>query len=146
MELQCVLAYIHNNLDRDLRLEVLAGLANLSPHHFCRAFHLALGVSPHQYVMRARVDKARQLLESGQESIVDIALDLGFSHQSHFTCVFRRLMGITPKKYQRTLELAPCQLSQDAQDMGIADVASGLLTLADPWHGPGTVPLLLTAN
>nr|WP_282571457.1 AraC family transcriptional regulator [Methylonatrum kenyense] len=100
---QQILDYIDDNLGSNLTLGVLAGLVDLSPQHFCHAFHEAVGLTPHQYVIRRRIEKAKRLLDENRLRIVDVALNLGFSNQSHFTDLFRRVTGKTPKNYQRNI-------------------------------------------
>jgi len=96
-----VLDYICANLGRDLTITELAAVANMSPHHFCLRFKNSVGVAPHQWVVRTRVREAERLLRARSVSVAQMALTLGFATQSHFTDVFRRLTGTTPKRYQR---------------------------------------------
>jgi AraC family transcriptional regulator len=100
LQLTRVLDYIHSNLGRDLGLDNLAHVACLSPRHFIRAFRTSLGVNPHRYVLTERVREAKRLL-AGPSAIVEVALELGFASQSHFTDVFRRMTGTTPKRYRQ---------------------------------------------
>jgi AraC family transcriptional regulator len=92
--------YIRTNLPRDIGLAELADQLSLSPHYFSMLFKHALGVSPHQYVLRERVHEAQRLLSAGRMSISEVALSLGFSDQSHFSQAFRKMTGTTPKRYQ----------------------------------------------
>nr|WP_058998923.1 helix-turn-helix transcriptional regulator [Leptolyngbya sp. NIES-2104] len=69
----------------------------MSPHHFSRLFKQSTGLSPHQYVIRCRVERAKQLLLKGEMTIAEVAATVGFYDQSHFAHYFRRLMGVTPK-------------------------------------------------
>lgn len=82
-------------------LEQMAEHAGVSPTHFCRIFKKATGVSPHQYVMRARLDRAQQMLEQTDSPMATIADALGFTSQSHFTRAFRQFAGETPSDYRR---------------------------------------------
>lgn len=82
-------------------LEELAAQAGITPTHFCRVFKKATGVSPHQYVMRARLDRAQQMLEQSDTSMATIADALGFTSQSHFTRAFRQFAGETPSDFRR---------------------------------------------
>jgi len=100
LQLRRVMDYIRSNLGRDLSLDNLAIVACLSPRHFVRAFRTSLGVNPHQYVLAERVREAKRLL-AGPSAIVEVALKLGFASQSHFTDVFRRMTGMTPKRYRQ---------------------------------------------
>jgi AraC family transcriptional regulator len=96
-----VLDYIGANLGRDLTITELATVANMSPHHFSLRFKRAVGVAPHQWVLRARVREAERLLRAQSMSVAEVALALGFASQTHFTDVFRRATGTTPRHYRR---------------------------------------------
>jgi AraC family transcriptional regulator len=94
--------YIQTNLAADLGVAELAGQVNLSPHHFSMLFKHALGAPPHQYVLQERIDEARRQLAAGRMEISELALQLGFSDQSHFCRAFRKITGMTPKQYRST--------------------------------------------
>lgn len=94
-------AFILSNLDKRLTHKLLAETACLSPFHFARLFKAALGTSPHQYITRARVEKARVLLKQTQLPLAEIARLVGFCNQSHFSSVFRRKTGIAPLRFRR---------------------------------------------
>lgn len=96
-KLQQVIDYIHAYLDRDLSLTELAALVQMSPHHFTRLFKRSTGFTPHQYVVRTRVERAKQLLLQGKLTIAQIAYMVGFAHQSHLNRHFKRHLGVTPK-------------------------------------------------
>jgi AraC family transcriptional regulator len=96
-----VLDYICANLGRDLTITELAAVANMSAHHFSLRFKRSVGVAPHQWVVRARVREAQRLLRSRSMSVAEVALALGFASQTHFTDVFHRVTGTTPRHYQR---------------------------------------------
>jgi AraC family transcriptional regulator len=96
-----VLDYIGANLGRDLTITELAAVANMSPHHFSLRFKRSVGVAPHQWVVRARVREAERLLRARSMSVAEVALALGFASQTHFTDVFRRATGTTPRHYRR---------------------------------------------
>jgi AraC family transcriptional regulator len=96
-----VLDYISANLGRDLTIIELAAIANMSPHHFSLRFKRSVGLAPHQWVMRARVHEAERLLRTRSMSVAEVALTLGFASQTHFTDVFRRATGATPRHYSR---------------------------------------------
>lgn len=99
--LQRVLDYIAANVSHDLSLDVLAGVANMSPHYFCRMFKVSTGLTPHQYVLAERINRAKQILAEDEATIAEVALRFGFASQSHFTSVFHRHTGTTPRRYQR---------------------------------------------
>jgi AraC family transcriptional regulator len=101
--LQQVIEYIRANLDRDLSLEKLAELVQMSTFYFARLFKQSTGVTPHQYVIHCRLEQAKNLLISENASIIEICQKVGFQSQSHFTQLFRKYTGLTPKKYQETI-------------------------------------------
>jgi transcriptional regulator of acetoin/glycerol metabolism/AraC-like DNA-binding protein len=88
--------YVDSHLDESIGLEVLAGTAGLSVHHFARAFRQSVGEPPHSYILRRRIDRAREMLRKTDRPLSEIALAVGFSDHSHFARHFRRLVGITP--------------------------------------------------
>lgn len=81
-------------------LEAMAADAGLTPSHFCRVFKKATGVSPHQYVMKARLDRAQALIAGSELTIAQVADALGFASQSHFTRAFRAHAGQTPSAWR----------------------------------------------
>jgi len=95
-QLAPALEMIHDDLRSNFSLKELARTANLSPYHFSRAFKRVIGLPPHQYVLARRVQLAKQLLTDTSLSISEVAYQLGFYDQSHFTYHFKRLVGITP--------------------------------------------------
>ncbi|NJR52132.1 MAG: helix-turn-helix transcriptional regulator [Leptolyngbyaceae cyanobacterium CSU_1_3] len=97
-QLQQVLDYIHTHLDRDLSLTELAEVINISPTYFASLFKQAIEISPHQYVIQQRVEQAKLMLSKTDLAIADIALQVGFSSQSHLTQHFKRFTGKTPKQ------------------------------------------------
>lgn len=96
--LQQAIEYIHAHLDQELSLAEIAGAVNISPTYFANLFKRATGISPHQYVVQQRVERAKLLLSKTDLTIADIALQVGFSNQSHLTRHFKRLIGVTPKQ------------------------------------------------
>ena len=100
-KLQQVLGYINANLvDGDLSLATLSRLAGLSNCYFARQFKQATGQAPRQYIIHQRIDKAKTLLSQRDLSIAQIAIECGFSSQSHFYGAFQKVMGTTPKRYR----------------------------------------------
>jgi AraC family transcriptional regulator len=100
-QLERVVDYIHSYLDADLSLETLSTLAGMSAHYFAQLFKQSTGVSPHQYVIRCRVEQAKTLLAQPDLPIADIACRVGFAHQSHLNRHFRRLVGTTPGRWRQ---------------------------------------------
>jgi AraC-like DNA-binding protein len=94
--LRRVLDHIDARLGDDLSIEALAREAALSPHHFARSFKVSLGLTPHRYVLKRRVDRALNLLRTSKLPIADIALSLGFASQSHLTQVLREQRQVSP--------------------------------------------------
>jgi AraC-like DNA-binding protein len=97
-QLQQVIDYIHTHLDRDLSLNELAKVINISPTYFASLFKQTLEISPHQYVIQRRVERAKTMLSKTDLAIADIALQVGFSSHSHLTQQLKRLTGMTPKQ------------------------------------------------
>ncbi|MBT2767642.1 helix-turn-helix transcriptional regulator [Stenotrophomonas sp. ISL-67] len=91
---------MRNNLDREFNLTRLATDAGMSLSHFSRTFRKATGVAPSQYFIHLRMETARQLLLGSDSSILSIALDVGYNNPSHFTHVFKRHVGVTPREYR----------------------------------------------
>lgn len=100
LQLQQVKEYIHEHLDQDLSLSDLAAIAQRSSHYFSQLFKQTTGMTPHQYVIRARVERAKELLIQGQWTIAEVAKMVGFVDQSHLHRHVKRLLGITPKTIQ----------------------------------------------
>jgi AraC family transcriptional regulator len=100
-QLQRVIDYIQANLSQDLAILDLAILTSMSESHFSRSFKQSVGITPYQYLMQQRVERAKQLLEKRSIAISTIALDCGFANQTHLTKVFRQMTGMTPKAYQK---------------------------------------------
>lgn len=100
VQLRRVIEHINQNLHGELSLAELAAVANISPYHFAHGFKQTVGIPPHRYVVERRIEQAKQLLLETAQPIADIALEAGFSSQSHMTTVFRRVLGVTPKVYR----------------------------------------------
>ena len=92
------------NLEGDVSLADLANDCGVSVSHFSRAFRQSTGLSPHQWLLRNRVEQAKALLRDRTLSLSDVALSCGFADQSHFTRVFTRLNGFSPGAWRRNLE------------------------------------------
>ena len=101
-KLRRVTDYINDNMSRDLSLAEIAELVDLSTFHFVRAFKQATGETPHRYLLKSRVERAKQLLTKTELPLAEIGYLVGFNSQSHFTTSFRRLVRLTPKAYRET--------------------------------------------
>jgi AraC family transcriptional regulator len=99
--LRQVVDYIGVSLGGEVTLGELAEVSGLSPGYFVGAFRRATGKTPHRYLTEQRVARACELLEDPHRAIVDVAMEVGFSSQSHLTSVFRRFMKTTPAAYRQ---------------------------------------------
>jgi len=99
--------YMTAHLATGVRLSHLARLTGLSQAYFGRAFKASTGLSPHRWLLEARITRVQELLLEGKLPLVNIALDTGFSEQSHLTRVFRSLVGTTPRTWQRERRSPP---------------------------------------
>lgn len=99
--LQRALRYVNDNLDAKLTWDEIASAVGMDPFTLGRGFTLSAGITLHQYVTRCRVNQAMRLLARRELSIADIALEVGFSCQSHLTTLFRRHTGTTPAAFRR---------------------------------------------
>jgi len=97
-QLERVTQHICKHLSQELRIERLAALVSMSPFHFARCFKHTTAMTPHHFVTRQRVLRARELLTEQKRPIGDIAMELGFASQSHFSDVYRRITGSTPRQ------------------------------------------------
>ena len=102
-KLRQVIDYIQSNLERDLSLAQLANVAHVSSHHFGKLFKQSIGLTPHQYVLKCRIERAKKLLSDRKLTLTEISLATGFCHQSHFTNAFRRCTTLTPRQYRDRL-------------------------------------------
>jgi AraC family transcriptional regulator len=96
-----VVRTIERQLDAGLALASLARDAGLSPYHFLRTFERLTGVTPHQYVLRARLREAAVRLAVEGARVLDIALDCGFGDVSNFNRAFRTEFGVSPRIFRR---------------------------------------------
>jgi AraC family transcriptional regulator len=94
--------FINTHLADDLRLATIAAVAGLSPYHFSHLFTAAVGMPPHRYLLKQRIERARQRLLLDRETVLAIALDCGFKDASHFARVFARETGLSPRRFRQT--------------------------------------------
>jgi AraC-like DNA-binding protein len=99
--------YIDSHLQENIALEVLAGIAQLSVHHFARAFRQSLGIPPHNYIVQRRVEHAQQLLRNTELPISEIAIVAGFADQSHLARHFRTITGVSPSLARHRFRTGP---------------------------------------
>lgn len=103
-QLKQVIDYIHAHLSNDINLVELAAQVHLSAFHFGRLFKASLNLSPRQYILQNRVERAKKLIETAAKpDLTDIGLQVGFYDQAHFTKAFKRSVGITPRGFFKQL-------------------------------------------
>jgi AraC family transcriptional regulator len=99
-KLRRAILYIDDNLRSELTLAAIADTVALSPGHFAHAFRQATGVAPHRYVLERRVERAKELLRKSDMPITEIADRVGCSSHSHFSVLFHRITGLTPRQFR----------------------------------------------
>lgn len=99
-EIKMVCEFLEKNYKNSISLADLCGLTGLSKYYLLRSFTKQKGISPYSYLENIRIGKARQLLEEGITPL-NVALETGFSDQSHFTNFFKKFIGLTPKQYMK---------------------------------------------
>jgi AraC family transcriptional regulator len=92
--------HIDNNIEQRISVEALAKLANLSVCYFVRAFKQSVGMTPHDYLIRRRVERTMELLSGTDMPLSEIALAAGFADQSHCARRFRQHVGMSPRDYR----------------------------------------------
>jgi AraC-like DNA-binding protein len=93
--------YVETHLGEPICVQDMAAVLGLSPSHFCRSFRLSVALSPHNYVMRRRIERAQTLMLTTDVPLIRIATDCGLADQAHLNRVFRRLTGETPAAWRR---------------------------------------------
>jgi len=88
-------------MEDELRLSELAQSVGLSTAHFSEMFRKSMGETPHQFVLRVRVERAKEMLRSAESRVLDVAIACGFKTQQHFARVFRHVCGTSPTEYRR---------------------------------------------
>lgn len=99
--LRKVVDYMREHLEDDVSLAQLAEVGRLSLSRFSHAFRLAMGQPPYRFLLDLRLEKARELLEQRELSILDVGLRCGFSQPSHFASTFRKATGLTPREWRQ---------------------------------------------
>ena len=103
-QLRRALEFIREHLGGDLPLASISKASGLSPFHFARRFRQSTGLAPHQFLIHQRVERARHLLIHSPATLAEIAHQCGFCDQSHLTNHFRRIVGVTPRRYRDRVE------------------------------------------
>jgi len=104
-----VLEYIEQHYSKELSLDILADVAGLSEHYFCKVFYALTHMTPMNYVNFFRIEQASILLDVTDKSITEVASDCGFGDSSYFTKVFKKYKGINPRDYRRQLHAEHAQ-------------------------------------
>ncbi len=99
--IQVSVNYINNNFERDISLRDIARYVFLSPSYFIRVFKEETGMSPINYLLKVRVERAKELLAETDHKVSDIALSVGFSNQQRFNEIFKKHVGMTPLQYRK---------------------------------------------
>jgi transcriptional regulator GlxA family with amidase domain len=99
--LRLALTYIEQHLGDPFTLEDLARAVGVSRFHFARLFRISTGESPMEFLLRSRIERAKQILMTSDRRMSEIAATLGFCDQSHFSRSFRRYAGVTPRQFAR---------------------------------------------
>lgn len=99
-QLKHTIEYINDNLSTHLSLRVLSTKLGMSPYYFERLFKQSVGQTPHQYILQCRIERAKQLLQTTQLPIMEIAFQVGCKNHSHFSKLFRKLTGMSPRTYR----------------------------------------------
>jgi AraC family transcriptional regulator len=102
-KLKQAIEYIQEHLGENLSLSDIANELGMSQYHFCRLFKQSTGMSPHQYLIRQRVERAKHLLQQPERSIAAIAAECGFANQSHFAKYFRQHTGMNPNQFRKAV-------------------------------------------
>ena len=98
---RCIQGYIAANLHGTIRVMDLVRVVQFSPNRFDRVFKDSFGCTPHQYVMRRRIERAQSLLLMTNDPLSQVAAECGFVNQSHLSNLFRKMVGETPGKWRR---------------------------------------------
>ena len=99
-KLKRVIELIGDRIGEDVTIEQMANCIDLSSAHFARKFKRSMGLTPHQYVVKQRIERVKQLLKEQKLSLSAIAFECGFTHQSHMGRIFKEQVGTTPKRYR----------------------------------------------
>lgn len=104
-KLDIVFEYIEANLAQKITLSDLAAIAGVGKFYFCRLFKSSTNMTPYNYVLQQRIERAKSLLSHSNLAIAEIALECGFSNQSHLAKHFRTMVGTSPMVYRQCNDL-----------------------------------------
>jgi len=94
-------------MEDELTLVEMAQSVALSPAHFSRMFRKSTGETPHEFVLRQKIERAKTMLREDQIRVLDVAVACGFNTQQHFAQVFRRIYGASPREYRSEFQVGP---------------------------------------
>jgi AraC family transcriptional regulator len=94
--------YMQAHLSEDISLNEIANELGMSQYYFCHLFKRSTGISPHQFLIRQRVDRAKHLLKQPERTVISVALECGFANQSHFARCFRQCTGMNPNQFRKS--------------------------------------------
>jgi AraC-like DNA-binding protein len=112
--LKRVAEYVDTNLSNKISLLDLAAVAGLSRMHFACQFRAATGLRPHEFLLRRRIWRSKELMKGTSMTIAEIALTVGFLTQAHFTTVFKRFVGYTPRQWRTANQMPSAPRTRDA--------------------------------
>ena len=93
--------FINEHLENDITLAEIAEAVGFSQFHFARAFRKSTGLTPQQYLVAQRINRAKELLTTSELPLVEVSIQAGFKNQSHFTTLFRKFTALTPKAFRQ---------------------------------------------
>jgi AraC-like DNA-binding protein len=114
-QIRDVTTHIERHLDSTITIKDLAARVRLSSYHFCRAFRVSFGDSPHSYLMRRRVERAQGLMLTSKIALGQIAAACGLADQPHFNKLFRRFVGENPGAWRRARAVAPREVDEQLE-------------------------------
>jgi len=114
-----LVAHIEENLDRPITSESLTALTGTSTGHFFRTFKATFGQAPFAYIASRRIARAKQLMQTTNHPLCQIALDCGLCDQSHLTRLFRRFVGMTPSQWRREYVRGSFEFTPADADLGV---------------------------
>jgi AraC family transcriptional regulator len=109
---------VHAKMEDDLSLDEMAQSVGLSTAHFARMFRKSTGETPHQFVLRQKVERAKAMLRAPDARVLDVAVACGFKTQQHFAQVFRDVWGVSPTEYRQDIvgSEATCASETSSED------------------------------
>ncbi|KAM3108836.1 helix-turn-helix domain-containing protein [Phormidesmis sp. 146-33] len=101
-KLRQAIEYIQAHLGEDISLTDIANELGMSQYYFCHLFKRSTGISPHQFLIHQRVERAKHLLKHSERTVTSVAIECGFANQSHFAKCFRQCTGMNPNQFRKS--------------------------------------------